>query len=57
MLKRSLHERPATEEKVQGFLAIACHEDMVRQLLPFQGMQGKIHIVLIVFHQQYVEFP
>ena len=55
MLKRSLRERPATEDKVQGFLAIARHEDVVCQLLPPQRMQGKIHIVLIVFHQQYVE--
>jgi hypothetical protein len=50
MLERSLRERPATEEKVQGFLAISCDDDVVRQPPLFQSMQGKIHIVLIVFH-------
>jgi hypothetical protein len=55
MLKRSAGERPATEEKVQRFLAIARHEDVVGQLPPPQRVQGKIPIVLIVFHQQYVE--
>jgi hypothetical protein len=47
-------EPPATKEKVERFLAIARHEDVVRQISPPQRMQGKIHIVLIVFHQQYV---
>jgi hypothetical protein len=50
MLERSLRERPATEKKVEGFLAIACDDDVVRQLPLFQSVQDKIHIVLIVFH-------
>jgi hypothetical protein len=57
MIKRSLRERPATEEKVQSFIAIARYENAVRQLLPLQGMQREIHVVLIVFDQQYVQFP
>ncbi len=56
MIKRSVRERSPAEEKVQSFLAIAGHENVVCQLLPPQRVQGKIHIVLIVFHQQYVEF-
>jgi hypothetical protein len=55
MIKRSFRERSPAEEKVQSFLAISGYENVVRQLLPFQCVQGKIHIVLIVFHQQYVE--
>jgi hypothetical protein len=47
-------ERPTTEKKVQRLLAIARHEDAVCQVFPPQRMQGKIHVVLIVFHQQYV---
>jgi hypothetical protein len=49
-------ERPTTQEKIQRFFAVACDENIVREFLPPQRMQGKIHIVLIVFHQQYVEF-
>src|ERR1700676_4508470 len=56
-LKRSMRERPATKDKVQSLLAVARDEDIVCQLLPPQRMQGKIHVVLIVFHQQYVEVP
>src|SRR6202171_983395 len=52
-LKRSMRERTAAEDKVQGFLAVARDEDVVCQFLPPQRMQGKIHIVLIIFHQQY----
>jgi hypothetical protein len=55
MLERSVRECPAAEEKVQGFLAIAGHEDVVRQLLPAQRMQGKVYVVLTVFRQQYVQ--
>jgi hypothetical protein len=55
MLKRPVRERPAAKEKVQSFLAIACDKDVVRQLLAFQCVQRKIPVVLIVFHQQYVE--
>jgi hypothetical protein len=57
MLEQSLRERPATEEKVHGFLAIACDDDVVRQRPLFQSMQGKIHIVLIVFHNSMSSFP
>ena len=57
MVKRSVRERTAAEEKVQSLLAIAYDEDVICQLLPLQSVQGKIHVVLIVFHQQYVEFP
>jgi hypothetical protein len=56
MIKRSFLERAATEKKVQRFLAVADDEDAVREFLPPQSMQSKIHIVLIVFDQQYVEF-
>jgi hypothetical protein len=45
-----MRERPVAKDKVQGFLAIARDVDVVCQLLPPQRMQGKIHIVLIVFH-------
>ncbi len=55
MLKRSLRKCPATEDKVQGFLAIARHEDVVGQLPPPQRVQGKIPIVLIVYYQQNVQ--
>src|ERR1700693_2745318 len=48
-LKRPMSERPATEDEVQGFLAVARDEDVVCQFLPPQRVQGKIHIVLIVF--------
>jgi hypothetical protein len=51
-----LCERSATEEEVQSFLAVAGDENVVRQLLPPQRVQGKIHVILIVLHQQYVEF-
>jgi len=57
MIERSVREYPPAKEKIQSFLAIACDKDVVCQLLPFQSMQGKIHVVLIIFHQQYVEFP
>jgi hypothetical protein len=57
MIKRSFHIRAATEEKVQRFLAIAGDEDGIRQLLPAQRVQSEIYVVLIVFHQQDVEFP
>jgi len=45
-------DRLAAEEKVQGLLTIACDKDAVRQLLLPKSMQGKLNIVLIVFHQQ-----
>jgi hypothetical protein len=45
-----LREGSATEQKVKGFLAIARDEDVVRQVLPFQSVQRKIHVVLIVYH-------
>src|SRR5208337_712821 len=54
MFKRSLRERPATKDKVQSFLAIARHEDVVRQFFPPQRVQGKVYVVLTVFRQQYV---
>src|SRR6202166_1778395 len=56
MVKQSCRESTATKEKIQSLLAIARDEDAVRQFLPPQRMQGKVHIVLIVFHQQYVQF-
>src|ERR1700687_5874763 len=55
MIKRSVGERPATEDKVQSLLAIPCDEDVVRQLFQPQRMQGKVHIFLTVFHQNYVQ--
>ena len=49
MIKRSMGERSPAEQEVQSFLAIAYHEDVVRQFPPLQRMQGKIHVVLVVF--------
>jgi hypothetical protein len=56
MLKRSFRERFAAEEKVQRFLAIARYEHIVRQLSPLQRMQRKVHVVLIVLYQQFVQW-
>jgi hypothetical protein len=55
MIERSLRVLAATEKKVQRFLAVAHHEDTICHLPPLQGMEGKIHVVLIVFYQQYVQ--
>ncbi len=47
---------PATEQTIEGLLAIAHYQDVVCEFFPSQRMQGEIYIILVVFYQQYVEF-
>src|ERR1022692_4210475 len=49
-IERSVRKCPTTKEKVECLRAIAHHKDAVGQLLSPESMQGKIAIILIVFH-------
>ena len=49
--KQSMRKRSAAEEKIERFLPVARYDDIVRQLVPLQRMQSKIHVILIIFYQ------
>lgn len=45
-------KRSAVVKKVQGFLAVPGHDDLVGQMMPGQSRQNQFHIVGVVIHQQ-----
>ena len=42
----------AAEDKVESLLSVASDVDVVRKVLFTKSMEGQLHVVLIVFHQQ-----
>ena len=52
MFERARGKGTAAEEKVQSFLSISHHENIVGQMFAAQGVNGEFGVVLTVFHQQ-----
>ncbi|OFW14093.1 MAG: hypothetical protein A3H29_12280 [Acidobacteria bacterium RIFCSPLOWO2_02_FULL_67_21] len=44
--------QPAAEDKVERFLAVTGHRDLLGQLLAAQREHRQLHVVNVVFHEQ-----